>query len=243
MGSEVTKGSPVLELQRLGDVSVPGDNLQRLGAPARRRALRFAGSKDREEFIAGRIAAQRYAASLLEVDPTRLTPAYDCPQCGPGQDHGRPGFMLDGGPAPLVLSASRASGWVLLAAVVRPPCGTLLGVDLESVSAAAYKGFDDVALTPRERDAVIRLPAAERNTGRARLWARKEAWLKMTGEGLRRDPAGLDVLDRNGLSDLVLPAGMEGLVAALALSHAPEGVREGAEALPRRAMAAGGLPG
>lgn len=173
-----------------------------LDGPAQARASRYANEKDRAEFAAGRRALQRFAAGLLAVDPGQLVPDYLCPQCGPGQDHGRPGFMLDGGPAPLLLSASRAAGWVLLAGVVHPSPGTRLGIDLEDSTKTGFEGFDDVALTPAERDYLKALPVTAQAAGRTRLWARKEAWLKMTGEGLRTDPSGLDVLDRSGLTDL-----------------------------------------
>lgn len=213
--------NPVLELRDLHDVPIPTTSLEDLGQPARRRAVRYANPADREEFIAGRVALLDFAAALLEVDPARLVPDYHCPRCGPGQDHGRPGFMLDGGPASLALSASRASGWVLLAGVVHAPEELRLGVDLESTGKATFEGFDDVALTATEKRFLSTIPDQERDSQRARLWARKEAWLKMTGEGLRRNPAELDVLDLPGLRDVTgiqenrkLP---DGLVAALAL--------------------------
>ncbi len=211
---------PVLELRKLSDAPGAGGPLQQLGLPALERANGLAKPEDRDEFVAGRIALWHFAASLLDVDPTRLVPDYRCPQCGPGQDHGRPGFMLDGGPAPLALSASRASGWVLLAVVVNPAEGLRLGVDLESISGVVFEGFDDVALTAAEKDFLASVPEQDQASQRARLWARKEAWLKMTGEGLRRNPAEVDALDRPGLQDVNtvrnrdLP---EGLVAALAL--------------------------
>ncbi|WP_223942251.1 4'-phosphopantetheinyl transferase superfamily protein [Arthrobacter sp. StoSoilB22] len=209
--------SPVLELRELHLVPTPGASFKGLGEPAQKRALRFANAKDREEFVAGRLALQRFAAALLDLDPARLVPNYHCPQCGPRQDHGRPGFMLDGGPAPLVLSASRASGWVLLAGVVHPADGLRLGVDLEVVGQAAFEGFDDVALTVNERNFIASTPPRDRSSQRARLWARKEAWLKMTGEGLRHNPAELDVLDRPGLRDITGAEIPDGLVAALAI--------------------------
>jgi len=209
---------PVFELRTLDAVSMSDALLQGLGHPARQRALRFARPEDRDEFVAGRIALRQFAASLLDIDPTRLTPDYVCPQCGPGQDHGRPGFLLDGGPSPLVLSASRASGWVLLAGVVHPAEGLRLGVDLETADKTGFEGFDDVALTAPEKQYLLSLPESGRDATRSRLWARKEAWLKMTGEGLRRNPAEVDVLDREGIQDLDLAAGQpQGLVAAVAL--------------------------
>jgi 4'-phosphopantetheinyl transferase len=215
--------SPVFELLRLDELLVAGARLQELGRPALERARRFASANDREEFIGGRFALLHFAASLLDVDPARLVPDYSCPQCGPGQDHGRPGFMLDGAPAPLVLSASRASGWVLLAGVVHPPEGARLGVDLEATDHAAFEGFDDVALTAGEKHFLMTVLENQQAVQRARLWARKEAWLKMTGEGLRRNPAELDVLDRPGLCDITSmhESGQElpdGLVAAVAIS-------------------------
>ncbi|VXB70135.1 Phosphopantetheinyl transferase [Arthrobacter sp. 9V] len=209
--------NPVLELRELHDPRIPDASLQVLGEPAQGRALRYANPADREEFVAGRLAAMHFAATLLGVESRRLMPDYHCPQCGPRQDHGRPGFMLDGGPAPLVLSASRASGWVLLAAVVNPAEGLRLGVDLEVISGVVFEGFDDVALTTNEKNYLASVPAQDQASQRARLWARKEAWLKMTGEGLRRNPAELDVLELPGLRDVTERELPEGLVAALAL--------------------------
>ncbi|MFI2564586.1 4'-phosphopantetheinyl transferase family protein [Paenarthrobacter sp. NPDC018779] len=210
-----------MRLLQLGEVALPDTpRAMVLGRAGERRAARFASAQDQDRFIAGRIALRLFAAELLDVDSSRLTPDYICPQCGPGEDHGRPGFMLDGGPASLVLSASRASGWVLLAGVVHPAEGLRLGVDLEAVGRVGFAGFDDVTLTAEERRLVDAAPEEERVYQRARLWARKEAWLKMTGEGLRRNPSDVDVLDRPGVQDVHTIGGRalpEGLVAALAL--------------------------
>ncbi|MBO1267468.1 4'-phosphopantetheinyl transferase superfamily protein [Arthrobacter sp. PO-11] len=161
-------------------------------------------------FLAGRLAQLDFAGSLLGVPPSSLVASYSCPQCGegPGIAHGRPGYLLDGGPAPLLLSASRAAGWVLLAAVVHPDPGMRLGVDLEDTAKTGFEGFDGVALTAGEKDFLGNSREPERAFQRTRLWARKEAWLKMTGDGLRTDPSGLDVLDRPGLTDLDL-AGLD----------------------------------
>lgn len=178
------------------------------------------------EFLASRLAQQDFAATLLGVPALRLQAAYSCPDCGSGPDiaHGRPGYLLDGGPAPLALSASRRSGWVLCAGVVHPEPGLRLGVDLENAAGTEFAGFDGVALTGRERRHLGVLEPARRTHERARLWARKEAWLKMTGEGLRVSPDSLDVLESPGLWDLELPAAADGrdlpagLVAALAVT-------------------------
>jgi 4'-phosphopantetheinyl transferase len=175
----------------------------------------------RQDFLASRLAQRLFAAELLEVRAQDLTATYSCPRCGsgPGVAHGRPGYTLDGGPAPLLLSLSRAAGWTLLAAVTEPGPGQRLGADVEDPRRLDFEGFDAVALTPAERRAVASLRGDELMRGRARLWARKEAYLKMTGEGLRRPAETLDVLDRPGLVDLDPAAsGLPvGLVAAVAV--------------------------
>jgi 4'-phosphopantetheinyl transferase len=180
----------------------------------------------RMEFLASRLAQRNFAATLLGVPASKLQTAYECPECGAGPDiaHGRPGYLLDGGPAPLALSASRSSGWVLFAAVVHPEPGLRVGVDLESAAGTEFAGFDDVALTAREQRHLNALEPGRRAPERARLWARKEAWLKMTGEGLRVAPDSLDVLERPGLWDVDLPVSADGrvlpagLLAALAVT-------------------------
>ncbi|WP_411376085.1 4'-phosphopantetheinyl transferase family protein [Arthrobacter sp. MPF02] len=176
----------------------------------------------RNRFLAGRLAQRRFAAELLGVPGHRLTSSYSCPRCGtgPGITHGRPGYLLDGGPAPLVLSLSRAAGWTLLAAVAAPPDSCRLGVDVEDPVRTGFDGFPVLALTPAEQQAVGRLSGSALLAAHARLWARKEAVLKMTGDGLRTAPSSLDVLEREEIRDLLpaetgLPAR---LAAAVALS-------------------------
>jgi 4'-phosphopantetheinyl transferase len=121
---------------------------------------------------------------------------------------------------PLALSLSRAAGGTLLAAVVDASPGTRLGVDMEDPEQTGFDGFDGIALTPAERRTLRDVTAELLPAARARLWARKEAWLKMTGDGLRTAPSTVDVSGRPGLRDLGpaetgLPAH---LAAAVALS-------------------------
>lgn len=188
----------------------------------------------RAVFLAGRLAQRHFAAELLGVPASGLAVAYRCPRCGtgPGISHGRPGYTfkspaaaLPGTAAPLLLSLSRSSGWTLLAAVVDPEPGLRLGIDVEDPGRMDFDGFDEVALTAAERQGLLGLAGPALLRGRARLWTRKEAWLKTGGEGLRTAPETLDVLDLAGLRDL--PAAETGLpadlVAAVALSTAPGG--------------------
>ncbi|ALV40252.1 hypothetical protein AU252_02930 [Pseudarthrobacter sulfonivorans] len=177
----------------------------------------------RAVFMAGRRALRTFAAELLDIPASDLTTHFSCPRCGSGPElsHGRPGYTLRGGPVPLALSLSRSSGWILLGAVVDPPAGVTMGLDLADPSGMAFEGFDGVALTTTERAALTGLAGPQLLQERARLWARKEAWLKMTGDGLATAPDTLDVLSRPEIRDLA--AGEAGLPhnlrAAVALSR------------------------
>jgi 4'-phosphopantetheinyl transferase len=180
--------------------------------------------RPRAGFVAGRLALRTLAAELLDLPASELTTNFGCPRCGTGPDlsHGRPGYALRGKPAPLALSLSRTSGWILLGAVVEPPAGVTIGVDLEDPARLDFDGFDGVALTDAERSALAELSGPALLCERARLWARKEAWLKMTGRGLTAAPDTVDVLHRAELRDLAPgEAGLPlGLRAAVALSAA-----------------------
>lgn len=176
----------------------------------------------RARFVAGRAALRRFAGELLELPPGELKVAYACPRCGSGPDlaHGRPGYTRRDEALPLLLSMARTQQWLLLAGLPAPGAGMRLGVDAEDPARLGFHGFDAVALGSEERRAVEKLSGPELLRERARLWTRKEAWLKMTGEGLRADPRTVEVLGEPAIADLG-PAhtGLPGdFVAAVAFS-------------------------
>ncbi|MFJ5861382.1 4'-phosphopantetheinyl transferase family protein [Pseudarthrobacter sp. NPDC092439] len=174
-------------------------------------------------FLASRLAQRRFAAGLLGLPSGALAVLYSCPRCGDGPEvgHGRPGYAYRGSRLPLALSLSRAGGWTLLAAVPEAGDAVRLGVDIEDPARTGFPGFADVALTAAEQRGLHGLAAGEVPAAQARLWARKEAWLKMTGEGLRTPPAELDVRALPGLRDL--DPGESGLPAHLAAAVAISG--------------------
>ncbi|QDY91478.1 4'-phosphopantetheinyl transferase superfamily protein [Arthrobacter sp. UKPF54-2] len=174
--------------------------------------------RPRQAFVAGRLALRRFAAELLGVPAADLTAAHDCPLCGPGSAHGRPGYTLRGEPVPLLLSLSRSAGWVLMAAVPDPAPGLRLGVDVQDPAGTDFAGFDALVLGPAERAALHGLAGAELLAGRARFWARKEAWLKQSGTGLRTAPDTVEVLEHPGIRDL--PPAESGLPAHFAAAVA-----------------------
>jgi len=167
------------------------------------------------------------------VHPGELAAAYSCPECGTGPelDHGRPGYLLGGAPAGLLVSLSRSHGWALLAAGPAGAAGAggviaggAVGVDLEHSSGVGFPGFDDFALTPAERQLLAALAPEEAMPWRAAAWARKEALLKARGTGLRVEPASVEAFaehtDGTVLLDLDtvalgLPAGFAAALAVV----------------------------
>jgi 4'-phosphopantetheinyl transferase len=116
------------------------------------------------------------------IDDLRML--HHCPRCG-SSDHGRPIVeTTEGVAAGPQVSFSRSSGFAAAAAVGRGK----LGVDIESIAGIARHSVEEVLLHPGERDDLIGLLAADRPRALARLWVAKEAVLKATGEGLRREP-------------------------------------------------------
>jgi 4'-phosphopantetheinyl transferase len=66
-----------------------------------------------------------------------------------------------------------------------------VGIDIERVETIASDEFDDLVafvLTPRELDELVRLPERERLAAYYRVWTRKEAFVKATGEGIAGRP-------------------------------------------------------
>ncbi|HET8879652.1 MAG TPA: 4'-phosphopantetheinyl transferase superfamily protein [Arthrobacter sp.] len=209
MGEVVSSGAAV----RAVPLGVPSSAELGLLDPAeRRRGARFVSAAAADEFLAGRIALRVFAAELAGVRPDALEADYQCGGCRAGNpDHGRPGYRLRDGSAGPLLSLSRAAGWAVLAGA-RPGGGLLrLGVDAERLGRTDFPGFDAVALTPGERHLVS--GSADAGRLRTRFWARKEAFLKATGSGLRRDPAMVDA--SHGMLEGVLLADLDAAVLGL----------------------------
>src|SRR5262249_41616868 len=112
----------------------------------------------------------------------RMTLA-DCLCCQPAGlrfgygSHGKP-FLPD---IDLRFNLSHSGGWAALA-VAR---GHEVGIDIEQIR--ADRATDDLAqrfFSPREWAALRALPEAERCAAFFRCWTRKEAFIKLIGEGL-----------------------------------------------------------
>lgn len=175
-----------------------------LDAAERRRAGTIGIPSARRRFLAGRVVQRRFTARLLGLNEEELRVNYICRLCGPRpeSDHGMPGYWVAGRPAPILLSLSRCGGWAVLAGIVSPEPGERLGIDVENPAAVGFAGFDDVALTHRERRYVAGVHAGLRQRVRAQLWCRKEALLKSVGSGLTTSPDTVDLLDDQRVADL-----------------------------------------
>jgi 4'-phosphopantetheinyl transferase len=177
-----------------------------LSGSERARAAALRGEPLRRRYVASHAALRRLLAAIVGGSPEALRLA-----AGP---NGKP--VLPGGPH---FSLSHA-GDVGLVAIdpVRE-----VGVDVEPVRPVPEA--DEIAarwFAPEERSA-LRAAGADGGAAFARIWTRREAWLKALGVGLDEKLAGLPVdLARFALHDLV-PA--PGHLGALAVEQAAGGDR------------------
>lgn len=139
----------------------------------RAREAQFEHGVDRARFVVARAAVRRLVGLQLGVPGERLALTTGA--------HGKP--MLADPFARLHFNVSHAGDWVLVALDATAP----VGVDVEQVRPELDR-IDDYAavLSPEEHAALRVLPAGTRAQAMARLWVRKEAYVKALGEGLNR---------------------------------------------------------
>ncbi|MEV6734938.1 4'-phosphopantetheinyl transferase superfamily protein [Streptomyces sp. NPDC051364] len=174
-------GSPDLWLLRLSDAPDSFADTATLDAAERERAEALAQPADRIRFTAAHVALRAVLGSYLAVPPTEVRYAREeCPCCG--APHGRP--ALHGFPEDLHFSLSHRSDLVLIGVSQAP-----IGVDVELVSDIQESDELALMLHPDEQAEAQALNPVRRPRAVARLWTRKEAYLKGLGTGLGRDPA------------------------------------------------------
>ncbi|MEU8779221.1 4'-phosphopantetheinyl transferase superfamily protein [Streptomyces sp. NPDC048606] len=167
------------------------DDTRALDATERARAARFVDPRHRARYVAAHIALRRVLSAYADLPAAALTfGRAPCPGCG--GPHGRPVLTgVDGAPH---FSLSHSRGLAVVAVAGAP-----VGVDVQHVPPAGTVAHCAPALHPGERDELAAVPDPGRAEAFARLWARKEAYLKGIGTGLARgtaadylgaDPAG-----------------------------------------------------
>ncbi|MEB8337514.1 4'-phosphopantetheinyl transferase family protein [Streptomyces endophyticus] len=156
----------------------PSHVLAELDRRERHRASGFLRPRDRLRYVAAHVVLRRVLALYLGLEPgaVRFGRA-DCPRCrGP---HGRPEVRDAEGAPHFSLSHS---GDLAMVAVAREP----VGVDVQTVPSLETMELCGHRLHPQEWAEMSELPAGERALAFARVWARKEAYLKGLGFGLAR---------------------------------------------------------
>lgn len=169
-------------------------NLSRLPPVAREEDLRsesersafrtFRSVRRRREWVAGRGAARRLVASVLQepFDEVEIVPS----PAGPPRARRR------GSDLPLTLSLAHGGEWLLCA--VRPgTTGAPLGVDVEPLvhrrREVLWRALNGQEIERLAAQAPDRLPL----DGLLQIWTIKEAVLKATARGLRLSPRRVSV--------------------------------------------------
>ncbi|MFF2014195.1 4'-phosphopantetheinyl transferase family protein [Streptomyces sp. NPDC058195] len=174
-------GSLDLWLLRVSDVPRGILDEQVLDATERQRAATLMHADDRTRFTAAHVALRRLLGSYLSLRPEDVHLGRDiCPCCG--GPHGRP-TVLDADDR-LFFSLSHRGDLAVVGTAAAP-----IGVDVELVP--DQDGTADLAamLHVDEQAELAALAPPARPRALARLWTRKEAYLKGLGTGLGRDPA------------------------------------------------------
>ena len=149
----------------------------------RSRLARFRNADDRARFVAAHALLRIMVGRHVGRAPQQVVLDLTCPRCG--RPHGPPRLVDE----VVHLSLAHAGCRVLVAVSTVGP----VGVDVDTEAAAAFPGFDDVALAPSERSVIARLPPGRRDAARVPAWVRKEAVLKATGDGLTVPPGDVVV--------------------------------------------------
>lgn len=139
--------------------------------------------------LAGRAALRLLLAHVLGEPPARardLPVDRTCDRCG--APHGRPrspGASLSG---------STSQVHVLVAVSTQE---AKIGVDVQSVPASLWQGFDAAVLHPLDHRPGRRRSGTVDLHSDIRLWTRKEALLKAAGTGLRIEPSRIPLVRRS----------------------------------------------
>ncbi len=216
-----------LWLLRLDDDATHDALYALLSPEERERAASYSGTVRGRRFVRGRGSLRALLGSLLDQPPAALRFAYN--------RDGKPSLLEAVGEGRLQFNVSHARDLALIAVAD----GRRVGVDLASVEGESRLGKVVTRFfSAAERAAYEGAADDERRAVFARIWVRKEAYLKATGEGIseriyetefsqleRLVGSGERVWDRAGaggdvvqgeweIRDIVgLPAGYAGSVA------------------------------
>jgi 4'-phosphopantetheinyl transferase len=149
------------------------------------RAARYRRETDRRRSLTGTWLLRTVAAAQLDMAPETIFIDRRCPDCE--KPHGKP--VIRTAKMSLHVSISHSADKVAVALSTAGP----LGVDVEEIPTTAVDELARCALSPTERAVLQALPEEDRGAAFARVWVRKEAALKATGDGLRIPPDKVEV--------------------------------------------------
>ncbi|MFC7327272.1 4'-phosphopantetheinyl transferase family protein [Marinactinospora rubrisoli] len=206
----------------------------------RRRHARYRIPADRDRYAVAHALARIVCANAAGCAPQDVAFTLHCPRCAAEgenrkEPHGKP---VPAGPAlGLEMSISHSGDRVAVAVT----SGVPVGVDVEFVREDRdIDGLLDYALTEAERADLAAAGPEHRTAGFYTYWARKEALLKATGEGLSGGLASISVTAPAAPADVLawdspaapphvrladLAAGADYRAALAALTAAPLDVR------------------
>ncbi|MFD7610888.1 4'-phosphopantetheinyl transferase family protein [Streptomyces sp. NPDC059828] len=151
----------------------------------RERCAQFRVDGARALYLTAHVLARQVVGAQLSLDPREVVVVPVCKHCtDPGdRPHGKP--TLPG--TSLELSLSHSGQRVMVALTAAGP----VGVDVEEITDGRDLPLD--VLSVPERAELELLAPEERPAAFIRYWARKEAVLKATGDGLMVEPSALTV--------------------------------------------------
>lgn len=152
--------------------------LDLLDETERARHARFRRTEDRDRYAVAHALARLLCARVTGCDPREVVFHLRCGHCSRPEPHGKP---HPGGPAAgWEISITHSGDRVGVAIAYGLP----VGIDVERITSRDLEGLASYALTDREYAAWQTLDPADRAAGFFTYWARKEALLKATGQGL-----------------------------------------------------------
>ncbi|WP_017624284.1 4'-phosphopantetheinyl transferase family protein, partial [Nocardiopsis chromatogenes] len=152
-----------------------------LDARERERHARFRRQADRDRYIVAHALARLAVAREAGCPPEAVEFDLHCRNCD-GADREPHGKPVPAGPAAGLEVSISHSGERVALAVAR---GVPVGIDVEEVSSRRdTSALAEMALAPAEREVLAALPADRAAEGFFTYWARKEALLKASGEGI-----------------------------------------------------------
>lgn len=168
------------------EITAADDWLPLLACAERVRAARITAAGPRDTFVVSRALQRLVMSHYLGCAPGDVMIRRRCAHCG-SADHGRP----SAGPGAPDYSVSHSGAWAVLAVAG----SGRVGADLErrGLRHADIALLAGATLDPAERAEFRSLPAAGRPGWFYRMWTRKEAVLKATGQGLTMPVSALDV--------------------------------------------------